>query len=144
MPIPKDKCLLNNARRLRRAMTPQERKLWYLFLRTYPVKFYKQRIIGSYIVDFYCASAKLVIEIDGSQHYELTGQSYDAKRSAYLQSLGLEVIRYSNADINDRFGLVCQAIHLKLQEKLSQNPLRPSGHTGAPLPKGEASAEKER
>ena len=69
MTIPKDNSQLENARRLRREMTPHERKLWYLFLRKYPIKIYKQRIIGRFIVDFYCASAKLVIEVDGSQHY---------------------------------------------------------------------------
>ena len=67
MTIPKDNSQLENARRLRSEMTPHERKLWYLFLRKYPVKIYKQRIIGRFIVDFYCASAKLVIELDGSQ-----------------------------------------------------------------------------
>ena len=70
-------------------MTPQERRLWYQFLRTYPVKIYKQRIIGSYIVDFYCASAKLVIEIDGSQHFEEQGLAYDAERTSYLESFTL-------------------------------------------------------
>ena len=70
MRIPKNNGLLDNARMLHRELTPQERRLWYQFLRKYPVKIYKQRIVGSYIVDFYCASAKLVIEIDGSQHYE--------------------------------------------------------------------------
>ena len=114
MSIPKDDRLLKNARHLRREMTPQERKLWYLFLRSYPVKFYKQRIIGSYIVDFYCASAKLVIEIDGSQHYDTPGQMHDAERTAYLNSLGLRVMRYSNADINQRFNRVCEEIHLML------------------------------
>ena len=76
MTIPKDNSQLENARRLRREMTPHERKLWYLFLRKYPVKIYKQRIIGRFIVDFYCACAKLVIEIDGSQHYEPQGMAY--------------------------------------------------------------------
>ena len=65
-------------------MTPHERKLWYLFLRKYPVKIYKQRIIGRFIVDFYCASARLVIELDGSQHYEPQGLAYDAERSQFL------------------------------------------------------------
>jgi len=89
MTIPKDNTQLENARRLRREMTPHERKLWYLFLRRYPVKIYKQRIIGRFIVDFYCASARLVIELDGSQHYEPQGLAYDAERSQFLMSLGL-------------------------------------------------------
>ena len=110
MSIPKDNSRLENARRLRREMTEQERRLWYTFLRSYQVKFYKQRIIGGYIVDFYCASAKLVIELDGSQHYDEKGMEYDRKRTAFLSSLGLEVLRFSNADINERFANVCEAI----------------------------------
>ena len=111
MAIKKNYELLGNARELRREMTPQERKLWYLFLRNNPVKFYKQRIIGSYVVDFYCASAKLVIEIDGSQHYDAACEERDVERDRYLQSLGLTIMRFSNADINCRFGSVCEAIH---------------------------------
>ena len=66
--IRKNNKLLPTARQLRQEMTPQERKLWYLFLRDYSVKVYKQRIIGSFIVDFYCHAAKLAIELDGMQH----------------------------------------------------------------------------
>ncbi len=117
MQIPKDGRLLDNAKALRRGMTPQERKLWYCFLRDYPVKMYKQRIIGRYIVDFYCASAKLVIELDGSQHYEEAGMEKDRKRTAYLESLGLRMVRYSNADVNFRFQSVCDEIN-----RLIQNP----------------------
>ena len=84
MTIPKDNSQLENARRLRSEMTPHERKLWYLFLRKYPVKVYKQRIIGRFIVDFYCASAKLVIELDGSQHYEPQGTLGLARNAAQL------------------------------------------------------------
>ena len=111
MNIPKNNKLLHLARTLRREMTPQERKLWYLFLRKYPAKFFKQRIIGSYIVDFYCASANLVIELDGSQHYDSVGLAHDAQRDHYLRSLGLKIMRFSNADINERFEQVCEAIH---------------------------------
>ena len=107
MTIPKDNTQLENARRLRREMTPHERKLWYLFLRKYPVKIYKQRIIGRFIVDFYCASAGLVIELDGSQHYEPQGLAYDAERSQFLMSLGLEILRFSNRDIDRDFRGVC-------------------------------------
>ena len=110
MTIPKDNTKLNKARALRKEMTPQERHLWYDFLRHYPVKVYKQRIIGRYIVDFYCASARLVIEVDGSQHYYEQGKAYDAGRTAFLKHLGLMVVRYSNADINVRFREVCESI----------------------------------
>ena len=122
MTIPKDNTRLENARRLRREMTPHERKLWYLFLRKYPVKIYKQRIIGRFIVDFYCASAKLVIEVDGSQHYEPQGMTYDAERSAFLSSLDLEVLRFSNRDIDRAFHGVCEQIDITIQSRL-QGPL---------------------
>ena len=112
MQIPKDNKKLNYARKLRREMTPHERKLWYMFLQKYPVKIYKQRIIGPYIVDFYCASAKLVIEIDGSQHYEELEREHDVKRTAFLESLGLTVIRFSNRDIDRDFSGVCEQIDL--------------------------------
>ena len=126
MTIPKDNNQLEIARQLRREMTPQERKLWYLFLRTYPVKIYKQRIIGKFIVDFYCACAKLVIEVDGSQHYEPQGMAYDAERSAFLTSLGLEVLRFSNRDIERNFNSVCEQIDLVIHQRL-QNPLSQIG-----------------
>ena len=122
MAIPKDNSQLKNARRLRREMTPHERKLWYLFLRKYPVKIYKQRIIGRFIVDFYCASAKLVIEVDGSQHYEPQGMVHDEERSAFLSALGLEILRFSNWDIDKDFRGVCEQIDIAIQTRL-QCPL---------------------
>ena len=121
MTIPKDNAQLENARRLRREMTCHERKLWYLFLRKYPVKIYKQRIIGRFIVDFYCASARLVIELDGSQHYEPQGLAYDAERSQFLTVLGLEVLRFPNKKAEDPLS------HLRrqLSQGESQEPLSP-------------------
>ena len=118
MTIPKDNSQLNNARQLRRQMTPHERKLWYLFLRKYPVKIYKQRIIGRFIVDFYCASAKLVIEVDGSQHYDPLGMAYDEERSAFFSNLGLEVLRFSNRDIDRNFQGVCEQIDLAIRNRV--------------------------
>ncbi|MBQ3491296.1 MAG: endonuclease domain-containing protein [Oscillospiraceae bacterium] len=107
-----------NARKLRREMTKEERHLWYDFLKSLPVTVHRQKVLGSYIVDFYVASAKLVIELDGSQHYEDEGRTKDMQRDAYFQSIGLRVLRYSNADINQRFIGVCQDIssHLGLAE----------------------------
>ena len=99
-------------------MTPHERKLWYLFLQKHPTKIYKQRIIGSYVVDFYCASAKLVIELDGSQHYEEQEMAYDAKRTSFLESYGLKVLRFSNTDIDKHFRAVCEQIDLTIKERL--------------------------
>ena len=118
MSISKDYSQLENARRLRREMTPHERKLWYLFLRKYPVKIYEQRIIGRFIVDFYCASAKLVIEVDGSQHYEPQGIAYDEERSAFLSALALAVLRFSNRDIDRDFRGVCKQIDIAIQNRL--------------------------
>ena len=122
MTIPKDYSQLENARRLRREMTPHERKLWYLFLRKYPVKIYKQRIIGRFIVDFYCASARLVIEVDGSQHYESRGMAYDQERSAFLSAMGLAVLRFSNREIDRNFCGVCEQIDITIHNRL-QDPL---------------------
>ena len=122
MTIPKDNSQLENARHLRREMTPHERKLWYLFLRKYPVKIYKQRIIGRYIVDFYCSSAKLVIELDGSGHYEPQQMDYDSARTAFLTALGLEVLRFSNRDVDRDFRGVCTQIDMTIQKRL-QGPL---------------------
>lgn len=118
MRIPKDSTKLETARRLRREMTPHERKLWYLFLQKYPVKIYKQRIVDKYIVDFYCAAAKLVIELDGSQHYEEQAMSDDAERTNVLEQYGLKVIRYSNREIDREFSSVCEQIDQIIQSRL--------------------------
>ena len=108
-----------NAKTLRKNMTKEERHLWYDFLKTLPTMVHRQKVIGRYIVDFYVASAKVVIELDGSQHYDLVGQQEDEMRDAYLNALGITVLRYSNADINLRFASVCEDIwnRLKLSEK---------------------------
>ena len=98
------------AQSLRRNMTPQERHLWYDFLKAHPAQFRRQRQFGPYIVDFYCASAKLVVELDGSQHYEPEGQAADAGRDQYLRDMGLTVLRYSNRDVDTRFEAVCDDI----------------------------------
>jgi len=92
-------------------MTPEERHLWYDFLKSYPVKFYKQRRIEQYIVDFYCRQARLVIEIDGGQHYEKEALQYDEQRSRLLERCGLYVMRFTNLDLQRNFQEVCQVIH---------------------------------
>ena len=91
-------------------MTKEERHLWYDFLRTHPYKFYRQRRIQNYIVDFYCHDIRLVIELDGSQHYDEAAKIYDAKRTTILNQLGLTVIRFTNQQINTSFSDVCNAI----------------------------------
>ena len=98
------------AQKLRREMTKEERHLWYDFLKDLPVTFNRQKVFGNYIADFYCASFKLVIELDGSQHYEDKGIQSDEKRDAYFSSLGIRVLRYSNEDIKRNFNGVCEDI----------------------------------
>ena len=100
------------ARKLRKEMTKEERHLWYDFLRDYPVKFYRQRVVGQYIVDFYCTKASLVIELDGSQHYESEEVERDAERTGYLESCGIKVIRIPNNEIFKNFTGVCEYIHM--------------------------------
>ena len=102
--------LTGNAKVLRKNMTKEERHLWYDFLRTLPITVNRQKVIGNYIVDFYIASSKIVIELDGSQHYEDDGIDNDTKRDAFLNSLGIKVLRYSNSDVNQRFKSVCEDI----------------------------------
>ena len=102
--------LTTNAKILRKNMTKEERHLWYDFLKSYPIRFLRQKVIGNYIVDFYCHSARLIIELDGSQHYEDKGIENDIKRDMSLNDLGINVLRYSNLDINQRFESVCEDI----------------------------------
>ena len=110
--------MLPVARELRRKMTPQEKKLWYDFLRKYPVKFYKQRIIESFIVDFYCADARLVIELDGSQHYTEQGKAYDEERSQILNLYDLEVLRFTNLELDQQFDAVCEVIDREVKARM--------------------------
>jgi len=98
------------ARELRNSATRQETDLWYEFLRRRPEQWNRQRVIGEFIVDFYCAKAKLVVELDGTQHDTPEGLAYDEERSAYLEGLGLKVIRFKNREVDDAFALVCGRI----------------------------------
>ena len=116
--IPKNGKLLRIARILRRQMTKQEKHLWYDFLQLYPIKIYKQRIIGNYIVDFYCSSAKIVIELDGSQHRRGEGLESDQTRDAYMESLGLKVLRFSNQDVEQNFYAVCERIDMVIRDRI--------------------------
>ena len=119
-PLRKNNKLLNIARILRRNMTRQEKHLWYDFLRHYQVKIYKQRIIDDFIADFYCHSARLVIELDGAQHYTKKGKTYDELRTEVLAKYGLLVIRFSNKDIDDNFEGVCSAIDRAIKERIKE------------------------
>lgn len=91
-------------------MTKEERHLWYDFLRLYPVRFSRQKVLGKYIADFYSAEAKLVIELDGSQHYENDNLQNDEQRTSFLEEYGLKVIRISNNEVNKNFNGVCEYI----------------------------------
>ncbi len=107
------------ARRLRKGMTPQEKHLWYDYLKTYPIQFYRQRPIDYYIADFYCSAARLVIEIDGSQHYTDEGAEYDRIRTEILEKYRLQVLRFSNLDIDRYFAEVCAAIDDAVKKRIS-------------------------
>lgn len=102
--------LTKNAKILRKNMTKEERHLWYDFLKTLPITVNRQKVIGNYIVDFYIASSKLVIELDGSQHYEDKYKEADIIRDEYLNNLSITVLRYSNYDVNNNFEGVCRDI----------------------------------
>lgn len=107
------------AKNLRKNATPQEQRLWYCFLSKYPVRFQRQKAIDSFIADFYCHRVKLVIEIDGSQHYSETGLANDQFRTEVLSGYNLQVIRFTNQQINNRFQDVCNYIDTVVKELLS-------------------------
>lgn len=109
------------ARILRRNMTKQERKLWYLFLNKYPVKFQRQKPIGNYITDFYCAKAKLIIELDGSGHYTPFQMLKDRIRTERLEKMDLTVVRICNLDIDNNFYNVCEYIDTLVKGSLPQS-----------------------
>ena len=111
--------LLRYSQKLRKSMTKEERHLWFDFLKTYPVQFRRQYPIAPYIVDFYCYKARLVVELDGSQHCDSAGFRYDAHRTAALEAQGLKVIRFSNLDVINRFREVCEVIDRQVRHRLS-------------------------
>ena len=113
-----NKNLVPFARTLRKNMTKEERHLWYDFLRDYPVRFIRQKTIGNYIVDFYCAKANVVIELDGSQHFEPKDKEKDAKRTAFLKLYGIQVIRIPNNAIWQNFEGVCEYIDMAVRQSL--------------------------
>ena len=108
------------ARNLRKNMTKEERKLWYYFLSGYPIRFYRQKILGKYIADFYSSRANLVIELDGAQHYEDTGMIKDHIRTEYLKEYNIQVIRIPNNEINSNFDEVCLYIDNIVKKNLEK------------------------
>ena len=112
--------LIARAKELRKNMTPWEIKLWTQFLREYPVRFQRQKVIGNSIVDFYCAKARLVVELDGGGHYLPQRQLADAQRAKALEALGLRVLRFCNTDVDGSFYEVCTVIDNTVQQTLAQ------------------------
>lgn len=115
-----NKDLVPLAKQLRKEMTKEERRLWYDFLRGYPVRFSRQKVLGKYIADFYSAKARLVIELDGSQHFEESNLAKDAERTAFLETYGLRVIRIPNNEVNKNFQGVCEYIDAVVKQALDQ------------------------
>ena len=103
---------------LRKQMMKEERHLWYDYLKTYPVQFKRQYSVGPYFVDFYCYKAKLVVELDGSQHCEIQAMEYDRRRTDYLQKQGFLVLRFSNFDVMTQFRAVCETIDAAVNERM--------------------------
>ena len=120
MSLPYEENIIHRAKDLRKNMTPQEKKLWYQYLNKYPIRFQRQKSIDRFIVDFFCAKAKLAVEIDGSQHYTDEGYKYDKKRSVILSKHNVETIRFSNHDIDRRFYEVCSQIDFEVQKRIVQ------------------------
>ena len=112
---------ISRARVLRKKMTPWERKLWYEFLRNYPIRFQRQKAIGNYIADFYCAKAKLVLELDGSEHYKPEKAETDRIRTRDLENMDLSVLRFCNLDIDNNFKGVCEHIDFIVKNSLPQS-----------------------
>ena len=108
--IPYRRSLKSPSRSLRRDPSPAERKLWFEFLRDLPEKFTRQKPLIHFIADFYCASQRLVIEVDGDSHFTASGQSHDAARTAMLEQEGLRVFRFTNAEVLSQFEEVCGEI----------------------------------
>ena len=113
--------LTTNARILIKNMTKEERHLWYDFLKSYPVRFLRQKVIDNYIVDFYCHSARLIIELDGSQHYEGKGLLKDKIRTEKIEQRNLTIMRIPNNEVSRNFGGVCQYIDNAVKESLRQS-----------------------
>ena len=112
-----NKGLKRNAQTLRKNQTKEEARLWYQFLCRYPLRFRRQYVIGNYIVDFFCHRAKLVVELDGSQHYDPDEKKKDAHRTAFLEAQSLKVLRFSNEEVKNQFQRVCEKIDMEAKER---------------------------
>ena len=126
---------------LRKQMTRQECHLWYDYLRSYPIAFKRQKPMLGYIVDFYCASAQLAVELDGSQHYEPEQVVYDRQRSAVLAGAGVAVLRFTNQQVEQNFSVVCEQIDQVVRARVRERQKEPGTSStacgGPPSPAGE-------
>ena len=138
MSLPYQEKLIPRAKELRKNATKQENHLWYDFLCRYPVRFQRQKTIDHFIADFYCHAAKLIIELDGAQHYDEQGLARDKERTAILAEYGVEVLRFSNTEVENDFRRVCTVIDSAVQERMRMLavalPQSPSGDS--PLKEG--------
>ena len=126
-----NKKIIRYAKVSRKNQTPWERVLWYEFLRNYPIKFQRQKVIGNYIADFYCAKAHLVIELDGGMHNIPKNQRYDSNRTNFLEKMNLQVLRISNSSIDEDFYSVCTLIDITVKKNMRNYP---SGSDAASSP----------
>ena len=115
-PLPVNQKLKGFAKKSRRNQTDEERKVWYNYLNKVKPRFHRQRVIGNYIVDFYCPKLRVIIEIDGYQHYYEENKEYDKKRTQYLESLGFVVLRFDNTQVNKDF----ESIKFEIKEFCEQ------------------------
>ena len=115
-----NKNLTENAKFLRNNMTKEEKNLWYDYFKNCSVRFSRQKVLGKYIADFYSAEAKLVIELDGSQHFEKENRIYDEKRTEFLEQYGIKIIRIPNSEINNNFEGICRYLDKQIEQSLSQ------------------------
>ena len=113
----RNKNLTSLSQNLRKNQTKEENSLWFRFLKKYPVQFRRQYVIGDYIVDFFCHKARLIIELDGSGHYEPEQIEKDLERTKYLESQGLLVLRFTNLDIHKKFYSVCEEIDKQVKKR---------------------------
>ncbi len=109
--------LSERSKKMKKNMTREESKLWYQFLRSYPINFVPQKVIGNYILDFYCKRVRLSIELDGSQHYMGPQKEYDKTRTSFLELYEIKVLRFPNSAIWEEFGGVCEKIHNEVQKR---------------------------
>lgn len=120
MHFPYNKMLMQNARDMRKNMTPEEDKLWYQCLSNHQYRFLRQKVIGNFILDFYCPKAKIGIELDGNQHLSKSAEEKDALRSGRLSAFGIDIIRFSNDQIKYGFDSVCRQIDVIIKERLDK------------------------